>query len=115
MQKGLLCSLTDDLAQFEVECSDFDLDEEEKERRIIRDLDSAGDLDSGTSLDYKANKQNGSIITVIGVVILLFTLLYTASAIIIIPFGAILYGIRMYTRGVEQEKILEREKGEDSK
>lgn len=107
LQKGLLCGLTDDYAKFEDSCADFKEDFEEKKKKLIRDLDASGHQDASGSLDHKKNKETGAIVFFIGVAILLVTLVNVDSyGILVIPFGAILYGARTYNKGIEQEKVL---------
>ncbi|MAY84099.1 MAG: hypothetical protein CMP59_08195 [Flavobacteriales bacterium] len=110
MQKGLLCDLTNEYAEFEGECESFVLDEAEKARKLHQSLDSAGHQDASDSIDPASNKQNGAIISIIGIVILLLTLFNVNSiGVLIIPSGIIAYGIRTYSKGVEQQKILEQQ------
>jgi len=108
-QKGLLCGLTNEYADFEDVCKDFKEDIDEKNLKLLRDLSASGHQNASKSLDYKKNKENGSIIFFIGVAILFFTLYNINSyGILIIPFGVIIYGVRTYYKGVEQEKIIEK-------
>ena len=109
-QQGLLCQLTNEKANFEGECAHFKKDDEEEERLLLLKLELAGYGSEGDPVDFKKNKTNDQIIGFIGAGIFLFTLLYP-SPIIIIPFGAIFYGVHLYRKGVEQEKMfLEEEK-----
>lgn len=105
MQLGLLCGLTDKMANFDPSCSNFEKDEQEAELLYLRELDAAGDGESGHSSNYEKNKTTGAVIAIIGGAIFLFTLFNASIPIIIIPFGAILYGMYQYNRGVKQEKI----------
>ncbi|MGX1928887.1 hypothetical protein [Flagellimonas sp. 2504JD4-2] len=108
-QKGLLCGLTNDYAEFENTCDSFDEDVTEKNIKLLRDLNASGHQSAGKSLDPDRNKQNGALCFVIGIIILFVTISYSnISGILIIPFGAIIYGGRTYLKGVEQSKILDK-------
>ncbi len=107
-EQGLLCQLTDKKADFEGDCADFKKDNEEEDRLLLPKLDLAGDGVEGDPVDFQKNKTNGQIIGLIGVGILLVKLM-SPSPIIVIPFGAIIYGIYLYRKGIEQEKILQEE------
>ena len=109
-RKGLLCGLTNEYADFENSCSDFKEDVEEKNLKLLKDLNASGHQNASKSLDHKKNKENGTIILLIGIGILFFTFYnFDNFGILIIPFGAIIYGARTYYKGVEQEKILARQ------
>lgn len=115
-QRGLLCGLTDDYAKFEETCVDFEADEYEKERTLKFDLLNAGHDKASRSLDHKRNKENGGIISIIGIAMLVFCLLYLNGIIpLFISASVLVYGIRTYSRGDEQEKILEKRKEVDKK
>lgn len=108
-QKGLLCGLSNELATFETECTDFKVDNEEKGKKLIRDLAASGHQDASQSLDFKKNKTNGAIIFFVGVAILLFTINnLNGFGILIIPVGIISYGLKTYYKGEEQEKVIEK-------
>lgn len=113
-QKGLLCGLTDEYATFESTCVDFKEDEKEKQYRLIRDLNASGHQNASKSIDYKKNKENGSIMFLIGFSILFFTMYnFDNYGIMIIPSGAIIYGARTYFKGLEQQKLIEEDELSD--
>jgi len=103
---GLICQLTGKIADFEDECKDFDRDKAQEEMLFLRRLDHAGDGVDGDPVNFKKNKSNGQLIGLLGAGILLFTLM-SPSPIIVIPFGLIVYGIHLYRKGAEQEKIIQ--------
>lgn len=106
-KRGLVCKFTNDLADFEHTCGKFEEDSMEKDRLLLRDLSVAGHGNANKSINPKLNKNLGIIIFAIGVAILFFTFAFANSfGIIVIPFGAILFGARTYYKGLEQEKIL---------
>lgn len=109
-QKGLVCQFTNEYADFEENCNDFKEDTEEKKRKLIRDLNSSGHQKASKSLDPKQNKENGTIIFLIGIGVFIFTMYsFNSLGILIVPFGAIIYGARTYYKGAEQEKIIEKQ------
>ena len=73
-------------------------------------MNFAGNTDSGDSSNFKKNKQNGQIAFVVGAGILIFTLMADSIPLIIIPFGAIGWGVTVYFKGVEQERLWEENK-----
>ena len=107
---GLICSITNSKADFDETCPDFEKDQKEKDRLVNIELASVGREDVGDALDAKKNKERGSWIFIIGVIITLISHSISASTgFFIITYGAIIYGARQYMKGIEQEKILQRE------
>lgn len=107
---GLICSVTMKHADFEESCSDFQKDDNEKDRLLRRELESAGREDVGDPLDAQKNKRQGSSLLLIGLLITVVSHgLSAATGFFVITYGTIIYGARQYMKGVEQEKILEKE------
>ena len=113
--QGLICSITNSKADFEESCTDFDKDQEEKDRLLHLELASAGRDDVGDAVNAKKNKENGALIFLIGVIITLISHSISASTgFFVVTYGAIIYGARQYMKGVEQAKILQREHDEEN-
>lgn len=103
---GLVCKLTERVADFEGKCESFILDEEEKEYILARDLAAAGDNTVGDSADFEKNKKQGGLILSIGLLITAVSLLVANQlGFSIITTGTIIYGAIQYLKGVKQEKI----------
>ena len=110
LQKGLLCSLTNDFADFEDTCADFNEDVDERAQLLARELQRAGHQDAGTSLDYKKNKEKGAAVFMVGLILLLILISVLPSIIfMLISISVMIWGGRMYMRGVEQEAILKKQ------
>jgi hypothetical protein len=108
-KKGLLCGLTRSHATFDKSCNEFVEDEAEKIHRLVRDLDASGHQSAAKSLDASKNKENGLLIAVIGVIVVFISLSFMRlSGFIILPVGIILYGLRTFFKGLEQEKVYKR-------
>lgn len=115
-QKGLLCGITNKHAVFKTTCESFVEDFEEKAYLLLRDLDASGHHNASKSLNSTKNKENGALMFIIGVLILFISISYlSTSGFLLIPLGSILYGIRTYLKGVEQEKILDRKEEFENK
>ncbi|WP_417590165.1 hypothetical protein [Owenweeksia hongkongensis] len=115
-QKGLLCGLTNEYASFEETCPSFEVDEQQKKRSLQFDLKNAGHDGASRSLDFRKNKDNGTIITAVGAVLLGICILYLNGIIPLLLSGSVLlYGIRTYNRGQAQESVLEKRKEFDEK
>ena len=104
MKRGLVCSLTGELANFQNECIDYVNDKAEEDRIFHQKMEIAGNEEGGDPLDFQKNKINGQIISLVGTLIFLMSLV-SPSVIIIIPAGAVFYGISLYRKGVEQERL----------
>ncbi len=104
-RKGLICSKTNEIADFNIECDSFEKDDIEKERLFEKRLSSANDTNSGDPIDFKKNKENGILAMVIGIGILFLTLFAESIPLIIIPSGAMIWGWTVYKKGVKQEQI----------
>jgi len=109
LQKGLLCSLTDEFADFEVECESFVRDADEVERKFENEMAAAGDGSSGDKKDYKFNKIIGLVVIFIAVFWMIFI------GIGILPILVLLYGLFSVSRGLQQEKIALKHKEEKDK
>lgn len=113
---GLVCKLTDEHANFEDTCKDFIIDEEEKRRNLFVELAASGREDVGDSLDWKKNKTNGTLILFAGIFLTVLShAIMDFSKVFILFYGAIIYGIRQYYKGVEQEKIMKKQQEFDDK
>ena len=112
LKKGLLCGLTDELADFENTCSDFDEDVAEKKKLLKSDLRAAGEQGVGDSIDWAKNKSNGGIILFIGVMAAIALHVMGVQSLrfgmwlIIAAYSSIAYGANQIRKGIEQEKIL---------
>ena len=110
-QKGLLCGLTDEFAAFEKTCPDFIVDEKRQDKNLKFDIKNAGHDNASSSLDFEKNKQNGLAISVVGLVLLVIWFLYFGGLItLLLAASVLIYGIRTYTRGQAQEKVLAKRK-----
>lgn len=99
--------MTNDYATFEDSCADYKEDLKEKEIVLKKRLEAAGHEKSGTSTDYKKNKEYGAILFFVGVAIMLITMAQSVTfGGAIIPTGLILFGARKYMKGEEQEKLI---------
>ena len=105
LQRGLVCKLTDDLADFEENCPDYQNDHEEEERLHLQRLEMAGGIAEGDAIDFKKNKANGIWCILLGFFSFFFTLLFS-TILVVVPIGLFIYGISMYKKGAAQEKIL---------
>ncbi len=106
LNRGLVCTLTNEFAAFEDTCPDFVEDPKEKAVQFSKKLEAAGHKESGDSIDYKKNKEYGAIIFFVGMAILLITMAQPTIFGTIIPAGTILFGARKYMKGTEQEKMI---------
>ncbi len=106
LKRGLLCSLTNEFADFEENCPDFEPDLKAEEQLIRRDMKLTGDGFAGDPMDFKKNKEQGYIVFGLGLLFSLFLSFLGAAAGIVyfVGLGAIVVGIRQYMRGAEQEK-----------
>ncbi len=106
MKQGLVCGLTNALADFDGSCKDFNRDDEAEQIEFERKMAATGDYETGDPIDYKKNKKVGAIIFVIGSLITLVTHLYIDDlGVAIVTYGTIIYGASQYYRGMQQEKI----------
>ncbi len=106
-QKGLLCGLTNDYANFEESCPDFLLDKSEKKKKLKFDLENAGSDKASKATDFRKNKETGGVISIIGFAMLIFCLLYLNGILpLFISASVLAYGIRTYNRGDRQENII---------
>lgn len=116
LQKGTLCGLTNDYAQFVESCPDFKEDLEEINNKLIRELDRSGHPKASKSIDPKKNKEQGALFLFIGITAMLFSFVNASHiGFFVIPFGAIFYGARTLNKGWEQEKILAKKDALDNK
>jgi hypothetical protein len=114
MQRGLLCGLTGNYANFNDKCPDFIKDEAEAERKLNLELAAVGDEAVGSTTNYGRNKKIGIALFAVGCGVTLFSLLGSEKVGFgILWYGAIISGILMYSKGVQQEKIIKKNKLKD--
>lgn len=107
MGKGIVCSLTNEHANFDTNCKDFVKDPLAELEHLEKKLRNTGDHKSGHAYDFKKNKQQGVFVILLGVVLLILTtVLAKITGVYIVSVGVLFYGIYQYRRGVEQEKIM---------
>ena len=110
-QRGLLCGLSNSFADFEENCADFIVDPNQKKRNLQFDIRNAGHDGASHSIDFKKNKNRGTIVSIIGAILLLFCSMYLNGILpLFLSASVLVYGIRTYYRGQEQEKILAKDK-----
>ena len=108
-QVGLICKLTNEIADFEETCKCFELDEKEQQLRLARKLEAAGDGETGDPADYHKNKERGIFLFFIGLSLTLFSLMAADSfGFVVVASGAMVTGLVKYFRGKEQEQILKK-------
>ena len=112
---GLVCDLTEQVADFEDTCQSFSKDLEAEQAQFERKMAATGDYLEGDPLDYNKNKSNGAIIFTVGCGITLLSHLFLEpSGIMIFAYGPVVYGGFLYFKGVDQEKLAkEKETKED--
>ncbi|WP_445749881.1 hypothetical protein [Polaribacter sp.] len=114
--KGLLCGLTNKLADFENECKNFEKDSEAEDFNFIRKMENTGDYFTGDNFDYRKNISQGVNIMALGVILTIISLyLSDYLGFYFITGGIIIYGFKQHARGMEQEKIFEEEKQKKEK
>lgn len=107
LNQGLICSITGNRAEFEDKCPDFIKDENEEINILQRNLAAAGNVKDADPVNFKKNKENGVLIFCIGLIITLATHTFSEEiGFFVITYGAMIYGVRLYFKGVEQEKII---------
>jgi len=104
-KKGITCKLTDDIADFNPTCELFEKDSEEEQAIYKTKMERAGNTKSGDAMDFKKNKQLGQWILFLGIGALFLPFMIESFSVVIIPFGAIIYGASVHEKGVKQEKI----------
>lgn len=103
---GLVCSLTDQIADFEMECSNFKKDDLALQVEYERKMAASSDFESGDPLDYKKNKTKGLVILSLGLFITIASnMMINVSRVGVITYGAIIYGAVLYYKGMQQERI----------
>lgn len=111
LQRGLLCSLTDAKADFDITCPTFLEDQKAVEEEFKRKMAATGDFETGDSFDFKKNKRVGTQIFLSGIgVTLLFYITGEYTGFTHIAYGTIIYGAVQYLRGMEQEKVFKKHK-----
>ena len=105
--KGIICKLTNEIADFDPICNSFNKDIAQEGALFQKKLAIAGDTDEGDATDFKKNKQQGKTAIWIGVGVFVITLMSTSMIAIVIPIGAIGWGLSVYYKGMVQEKLWE--------
>ncbi len=106
LRRGLVCSLTGEWADFEGDCPDYELDPAEEMRKFELKMEAAGDGESGDPINFQQNKDKGLFIFFAGLAVTIFSHLYANSiGFSVITYGAMIFGLILYFRGREQEKI----------
>ncbi|QNM84628.1 hypothetical protein H9W90_10510 [Polaribacter pectinis] len=114
--KGLLCGLTNELANFENNCETFEKDNEAEEVEFLSKMENTGDHISGDDFDFKKNKSKGFDKMALGIVLTAVSFFISDyTGVYVVTFGIIAYGYRQHSRGVEQEKIFMKEKEKSEK
>lgn len=116
MKVGLICSITDKIADFEESCDNFVEDEVADQIEFRKKMAATGDHKTGDPLNFKKNKRNGAIIFIFGCLVTIISYMYRNElGIYAITHGVITYGAIQYGRGVQQEKIIlkQEEKGKN--
>lgn len=106
-QYGFVCGLTGAVADFEEECESYLHDEEEALKQLGNALHYAGEsaLD-GSPVDGNKNKTNGALWFFGGLLVTLIThTMADELGYAVLTYGAMIYGARLYYKGMEQTKI----------
>jgi hypothetical protein len=103
-KQGVVCSRTQQIADFEDHCQYYEVDEEAKVYEQYKAITQASFDTEGDPLDYKKNKENGGLIMAISGAVMFFSF-FVFAGIVILPLGAFVYGLIVYNRGREQEKV----------
>lgn len=105
-KRGLLCSLTNEIANFDPTCPTYVQDEQAVEAEFKRRMAATGDYETGDSFDFKKNKKLGTQIFFAGIGITLLSYqTEDLTGFSIIAYGTIIYGATQYIRGAEQERV----------
>lgn len=103
-QQGLICSLTGMRADFEDVCTAQVIDEKEKAELEQRRLAAEAE-EPGHATDYRRNIRNGILFIALGLLVLIGSFIFPVlGQVMIVPYGAIAYGIAVLVRGVVQRK-----------
>lgn len=102
-KQGLICSLTDALADFEESCEDFELDEVAEKEYVVKEMAAVGNYSAKNQLNYKKTQDYAFGLIILGIVIALITFFYSGS--IGIGTGMIATGIIFTFIGSKQEQI----------
>jgi hypothetical protein len=103
---GLICNLTDVKPAFEKFCPDFVKDEIEAERKLHLKMDAAGNVETSRGSKPRQNKIIGVVVFAIGLAVTVGSFTIGFGSYVIIAYGAIIYGISRYIKGIHQERIL---------
>ncbi|WP_417612083.1 hypothetical protein [Owenweeksia hongkongensis] len=105
-KRGLLCSLTGEMADFDPTCPTYVQDEKAVEAEFKRKMAATGDYETGDSYDFKKNQKLGTQIFFVGIGISLLSY-QTAdfTGFSTIAYGTIIFGAAQYMRGAEQERV----------
>lgn len=104
--KGLLCSLTNELADFDDTCKSFEKDKQAEDALLVRKLENTGDHFTGDDFNYKKNKSQGFNYMALGIILTIMSIVLSDYlGFYVVTFGVVVYGYRQHARGVQQEKI----------
>lgn len=105
-KRGLLCSLTDEMADFDITCPTYIQDDQAVEAEFKRKMAATGDYETGDSYDFKKNQKLGTQIFFAGIGISILSY-QTAdlTGFSTIALGTITLGATLYMRGAEQERV----------
>lgn len=106
MKKGLVCSITQEQADFEGDCINFELDPTAEKMEMERKLRATGDHESGDPINFQKNKDQGVLFVFLSFILsIIFWVMLSGYVVIVLFPGLLFTGIAMYRRGVEQEKV----------
>lgn len=106
LQKGLLCGLTGNLADFEGNCASFKEEAGKKERELWLAMSNAGNLAEISSINYKRNLEWGLLLLCAAILLFLITFLYSGElGYWVAPAGLAFWGFRLYRKGEEQKQL----------
>lgn len=106
-KRGLICSLTEAKPYFQDDCSLFQVDKSEMDRRNSNELSAVGIDNKGHSTKWKRNKQNGVLLAVLGLLVVLGSYIFSFDFLIkTIAQGFIFAGLLLFIKGKEQERIM---------
>lgn len=103
---GLVCKLTERVADFEGECESYVQDKEEVEY-VAQRQQAVDESQIGDPKDFKKNKGRGGLIFWIGTLVTAVSFMgaqMEGGGFVILPLGLTIYGGLMYLRGSKQEK-----------
>tara|TARA_R110001592_G_scaffold125325_2_gene335223 strand:- start:3561 stop:3986 length:426 start_codon:yes stop_codon:yes gene_type:complete len=97
---GLICSLSNKKPDFIDECKDFILDEKEDQRRLILELNAAGNIGRSPDPSPKSNQYFGVFLIVLGFILSLIVSIWGIIMVVV--------GIMFIIKSNQQKKILKK-------